>query len=227
MMQIKGHEPYYSEKGIQIYVNDSRELLPKMKMQFSAVITDPVWPNVPDHMKEKWNVDDPFQLMKQTSKFFPRLSPTTVIVMGCNSDPRFLTAIPKSLPFIRHAFTEYRVPSPTGRILKGHDCVYAFGKVPETMPGILLPGRYMEKENVIKERRHPCPRNLQLTKWIVKWYGGNGPILDPFMGSGTTLLAAKIMGLPAVGIEMKKEYADIAIDRLRKVSLLEFDYDYI
>jgi hypothetical protein len=220
-------KPYYSEKGIELYVGDSRKVLPRLNQKFTSVITDPVWPNVPGHMQKEWGVKCPFKLLQQTSIHFPLLAPTTVIILGCNSDPRFLNALPDSLPFIRQSFIEYRVPCPKGRILNGHDVVYSFGAIPSDMPGFLLPGRYVEKANDKRERRHPCPRNLHLMKWVVKWYAGLGPFIDPFSGSGTSLLAAKILGIAAVGIEKKKEYADITIDRLQKIQLFDFGVEHI
>jgi len=74
-----------------------------------------------------------------------------------------------------------------------------------------------QKENKIP---HPSPKNIKVIKKLIKGYSDDKTIIcDPFMGSGTTLLAAKQLGRKAIGIELNKKYCDIAIRRLSQMEL--------
>ena len=77
----------------------------------------------------------------------------------------------------------------------------------------LWSGPYMK----VKEHRvHPTQKPLPLMRWCLSLVPDAKTILDPFMGSGTTLLAAKLEGRSAVGIEIDEAYCEIAANRLRQ-----------
>jgi site-specific DNA-methyltransferase (adenine-specific) len=62
---------------------------------------------------------------------------------------------------------------------------------------------------------HPCPKPEELCRYVVDLFSANGQlVVDPFMGSGTTLRAAKDLGRRAIGIEICEEYCEIAAKRL-------------
>jgi site-specific DNA-methyltransferase (adenine-specific) len=66
---------------------------------------------------------------------------------------------------------------------------------------------------------HPSVKSLTLMKYLVKLITPKGGIvIDPFAGSGTTLLACKALNFDFIGIEKEKEYIDIANKRLRAIS---------
>ena len=89
------------------------------------------------------------------------------------------------------------------------------GPMPITRPVGCLPGvfRYANPQN----RIHVTEKPLQLMRDIVKICEPGGRILDPFCGAGTTVLASKLEGYEAVGIEVTDAYFKLAADRVRFV----------
>jgi hypothetical protein len=140
------------------------------------------------------------------------------IQMGCNSDPRFTMAVPATLAFFRVAWLEVVRTSYRGRLMVTGDVAYLFGTPPPSAPGRrVIPGRMIDADHSGPQTAHPCPRKLAHVKWLVKWWSAPGEIVcDPFMGSGTTLVAAKDSGRRAVGIEIEEAYCEMAVNRLRQ-----------
>lgn len=214
---------YYCKDNVTLYHGDCREILPWLS-PVDAVICDPVWPNA---VKSLAGSDDPVGLFAEAAHYFPRLAKRAVIHLGCDSDPRFLLGMPKELPFFRVCWLDYAVPSRKGRLLYGSDVAYVFGKPIASKEGArVIPGRSPSGQPDFKRPKsrkgkdftdgsplHPCPRRLDHVRWLVKWFA-DGVVLDPFCGIGTTLVAAKMTGLPAVGIEIEEKYCERAAKRL-------------
>ena len=69
----------------------------------------------------------------------------------------------------------------------------------------------------LSRKHHPSPKPIEYIKCSVNRFSEEkDTILDPFMGTGTTLVAAKELGRKAIGIEISEAYCNIAIDRLRQ-----------
>lgn len=74
-----------------------------------------------------------------------------------------------------------------------------------------------------KERNgHPTQKPLAVMKWCISFVPEARTILDPFAGSGTTLVAAKDLGRNAIGIEINESYCEIAVKRLAQ-SVFNFE----
>ena len=73
-------------------------------------------------------------------------------------------------------------------------------------------------------KQHPTQKPIPLMEWCIQEAGKDiATILDPFMGSGTTLVAAKNLGKRAIGIERELNYCEIAVRRLAQQNLFQFD----
>ena len=73
---------------------------------------------------------------------------------------------------------------------------------------------------LVTDGKHPTAKPLELISTLVGRHSDIGQsILDPFMGSGTTLVAAKQLGRKAIGIEIEEKYCEIAVERLSQETI--------
>ena len=73
---------------------------------------------------------------------------------------------------------------------------------------------YARGKAVLDGKQHPTQKPLALMEWCLGFMPNAQTILDPFMGSGTTLVACQRMGRNATGIELDPDYFDIACKRV-------------
>ena len=210
-------KPYFQDDAVTIWHGDCREIVPRLA--FSAIVTDPVWPNA---VVPLFGSDDPLAMFEAMWEACSMLPARAAVQLGCDSDPRFLNAVPPALPFFRVAWLEIVRMGYKGRLGMTGDIGYLFGAPPPAKPGQhIIPGRMTDADSNGKQADHPCPRKLGHVKWLVKWWTADADtVLDPFMGSGTTLRAAKDLGRKAIGIEIEERYCEIAAKRMSQAVLL-------
>ena len=199
---------------IEMFHGDCRDILPAIAdRHIDTIITDPVWPNCPDGRVPGADGEQE-GLLKDALRIVPDAR-RIVIILRADSDPRFLQAVPSRWPFCRVQMLPYAVPGWLGRNLGGMEMAYCFGEPLPSRPGQrVIPGiaPYAQKT---PPNGHPMPRSLIHVEWLVRWWSEPGDtILDPFMGSGTTAVAAYRLGRRFIGIEIDADYYAIAQQRV-------------
>jgi site-specific DNA-methyltransferase (adenine-specific) len=89
----------------RLYLGDCLKIIPTLG-RVDAVITDPVWPNVPPGMFG--GVTNPAELLRDALEMVE--AKRVVIILRYDSDPRFLAAVPSRWPFFSGANDEVRRP---------------------------------------------------------------------------------------------------------------------
>lgn len=209
--------PYYDHAGITIYHGDARDVLPDIE-GYDSVVTDPIWPN---NAVQEFKGIDAAKLLTETLLLCS--AKRVVIQIGSDTDPRFMGAVPEKFPFMRTCWLRYARPSYKGRHLNGSDVAFVFG---EPVPAScfdgrrhLMPGESPTENEVCSTESngrypgHPCPRRYTHVRWLVSNFTESF-VVDPFLGSGTTLRAAKNLGRRAIGIECEEKFCEIAAKRM-------------
>lgn len=196
-----------------LYLGDCLDVLPALP-KADAVITDPVWPNCPPGLLAGSEAPDELWLQAMAAMQTPtRMS----VVMRADSDPRFLQGI--RLPFFKAQVLPYVMPGYIGRKLGGDEFAYGFGEPVPSSHGRRVIPTYAPKvqPDGRKANGHPCSRALEHFVWLVHWWSEPSDLVcDPFMGSGTTGVAAANMGRRFIGIEIEPKYFDIACRRIEE-----------
>ena len=209
--------PYYQDESCTIYHGDCRELLPLIGG--GVLVTDP-----------------PYGIALQShGTLFRGMSAivgdgtTDVGQWACNwAEQAGLPAVVFASPMKPWAgkWRQYLVWDKGGAVGIGGDrdtCwkqswelvqIARTGKLAGQRDEAVL--RYMvNSQNSVD---HPAAKPVELMRYLL-WKVGGETILDPFMGSGTTLRAAKDLGRKAIGIEIEERYCEIAAKRLAQAVL--------
>lgn len=98
------------------------------------------------------------------------------------------------------------------------DCELAWTNFPKAVRLIRYMWNGMLREKGAQRGDHPTQKPLEVMKWCISHAPHSETVLDPFMGSGTTGVAAIQMGKAFIGIEREERYFEAACRRIREAN---------
>jgi site-specific DNA-methyltransferase (adenine-specific) len=210
--------PYYEHAGITIYHGDARDVLPGLP-QADLVLTDPPYGStthdkhlstVTDHRELGFDEISEADMVKAAAKLLEQSR--AWVVFTC--EWHFIHALPGLVRFgiwrKPNGAPQFTGDRP-GMGWEGIAILHGPGK--KRWNG---GGRHGVWTFNTEQGAHPTQKPLKLYKALISDFSlqRGDTILDPFMGSGTTLVAAKELGRRAIGIEIEEKYCEIAAKRL-------------
>ncbi len=219
---VRAVKPYYDDGRVQIWLGDCREVLPTLP-PVDLVLTDP-----PYGINTKSDGDgklSPWADLCNASLWYElwigacraRLRNTGALWTFLNW--RSMVTFQKASCGIAWPITSLLVwdkewigPGGQQGLRPSYEMVALFAGSDFSIDDRGIPDIRRSKWASYKPSGHPAEKPLALVKWIAEISGGN-LILDPFAGSGTTLVAAKQLGRRAIGIEIEERYCEIAAKR--------------
>lgn len=215
--------PYYedTQSGIVIYHGDCREILPHLTGD--AVVTDP--PYGIGWSRATWvdNPDEYPSLIRWLVAECQRIGGWSFVFQAMLNVGRFHEWFPDGWRIFA-ACKNWAQIRPTG-VWHSWDPVVFWNSGPNSGPNSGIVHRDYHVGNVagnFKDHNdHPSPRPLDTMRHIVGLAAASGQVvIDPFMGSGATLRAAKDMGRRAIGIEINERYCEMAVKRLAQSAMV-------
>lgn len=213
-------EPYYSEDGVTIYHGDCRDIIPLLS-DVDAVVTDP-----------------PYGIGAATRSFQNPVKRGAAVAASRDygtSDWDAAAPSPDDIAallaigrwHILWGGNYFGLPPRRGWLVwdketgsNGYaDCELAWTDLETAVRRFRFQWMGMLQQ-LPEDRWHPTQKPLPLMRWALGLLPLDvSVILDPYAGSGTTLRAAKDLGLRAIGIEVEERYCEIAAKRLGQQSL--------
>jgi site-specific DNA-methyltransferase (adenine-specific) len=235
--------PYFENDGIVIYHGDCREVMPALtEVKVDMVLTDPPWIARKDKITRRGcgvaNVIQPSQGIGYGSigdfsaealrMAFEKTDNDMFVICGYKE----LGQVIAVLEPIRGVFIWHK---PNGGISVAYPCPldvayivwgahtskitgYQWWKSGVMSHNVPSAGCISNGERILEQKNgkaaHPCQGPLSLYHQLLMPINPGSTILDPFMGSGTSLRAAKDHGIKAIGIEIEERYCEMAAKRL-------------
>lgn len=200
-------KPYYQDSAVTIYHGDCREILPGLPKS-DLLLTDPPYGIGRDGQTQstgghggrkayafkEWDAERPdkevFDLLLRSSEY--------QVIWGGNYFADFLPPTSQWLVWDKGQ----RINQSDGELAwtsrHGALRIYTLNRVALMQDGAV----------------HPTQKPLELMSWCLTLFSDSKTVIDSYMGSGTTLRAAKDLGRTAIGIERDEEFCALAAKRM-------------
>ncbi len=211
MSEREKMKPYYEHSGVTIFNADCKEILPHLGLDYALVADPPYGIGYSPGGGGKG-----FGVKTYSGKD---------LVIGDDKpfDPSHLLCYPEIILWGANHYANRLPPSPTWLVWYKKpgigpcdfaDCELAWSNTggPARVISHLWNGGIRASEQGV--HWHPTQKSLAVMRWVLGFCSETLPVLDPYMGSGTTLVAAKNLNRPAIGIEIEEKYCEIAAKRL-------------
>ena len=217
-------KPYYEHGGITIYHGDCRDVLPRLDNYIHLTLTDPPYgieggKGTANLARGKGNYTE--SGWSDTPKYVADVC--VPIVSACIEVSERSIITPGYMNMVQYATARnpsdygcFFTPASLGRGKWGFNSfnpILYYGTDPRAGKGSWPTGMTLTES--ASTTVHPCAKPIKAWSWLLKKGSLDGEmVLDPFMGSGTTLVAAKELGRKAIGIEIEERYCEVAAKRL-------------
>lgn len=195
--------PYYEDEFVTLYHGDCREIVPSLGLGQYALVTDPPYGHGKKWSGGTWAAnpiyDDCFDWDAET---FP-LDDLLALINGAKQA-------------VVWGGNYYALPPSRAWL--------AWRKIPamQTMADFEMAWTNLDRPSALFEksrnpdgtRQHPTQKPLSVILWALGFIDPTLTILDPFAGSGTTLVAAKNVNRRSVGVELSERYCEVIASRL-------------
>jgi len=227
--------PYYEEDGIVIYHGDCRQILPSLSAD--CILTDPPFSERThaghnasangqigagrDRAARRelgYSALSPSEAGELAVLFSESCSGWMVVMTDHTLTPHWCSTLEAVGRYV-FAPLPYFAPGSTVRLSGDGPCSWTTWLIPSRTTKQAkwgtLPGGYVAQPGWVSSHQRMGGKPEGLMRCLVSDYSREGDlVLDPFMGSGTTLVAAKNLGRRAIGIEIEERYCEIAAKRL-------------
>ena len=210
-------EPYYKDDWATIWLGDCREVLPGLPCP-ELVLTDP-----PYGLGESLTKKNDYWSHEDTAENLDALILDVLTPMTEGPYPARVVITPGVANLWRYPQPTWTLcwatPAGAGSGPWGFCCwqpILVYGQDPYLTSGKGRRPDLILHTETAEKNGHPCPKPIGVWKKILQRVSpvDSGYILDPFMGSGTTLRAAKDLNRHSIGIEIEERYCEIAAKRL-------------